>query len=690
MKRILTALAATGMVGIAKADRRRVDPYTCACGPQGGPQTVTVTQTVSVPAPPSGYGGHNATSTSVASPLPSAFTLSDRPGTYTNSVITITVTRPGGQTELSTSSTAVPANSTLVSPIQTSPPPPPLPKTTYSPSVVTITVTDVVGRPSILTTSTKVPVPSVPYYPIPGNSSIISPSGSIGLPYSTSTAQQNRTEVSPIQTSELPPGVTVTERTSVYVTTCSEETTITSGSYTITSTGTSLIRSTITSTIQATVTAFIPGQRNSTTLPIETSTSINGTLADPIGSTRTPHVSTKTVIPIEASRASTSRVVSSYGLNTTTSSSTLTSATSSSQTSFSFVPTTNSSLASPESTGPSYAVPSGYASNTMNSTSTATSVENSPVQTTSLSSLVPPSYGGGHTSATHPTNSSGVSPVGTSSVPKSASTSVHSYSAPANMTSALPTSTEKSPVGTSTTSSSHKSQSTAPANYERRVLVSPIAPDSAEIPGLDTPTHQLDVAQAHSLDSPGFVSQPGAPACNLAPGYGSALTNLTAALPSNSLSLAIPEAHVDAVVAGLFLNINAALEAHIDGAVQLKTSLPSALPTFYINAYGDSLALNYEGGMSLANILDWCAYLLVQVYVDAGAVLEGFAEGSAEFGGNFGLSGSISFSVDFAAGLGTAVGAQGGFGFGAGVRGGLEGVGELVAALDAQVNAGGM
>lgn len=132
------------------------------------------------------------------------------------------------------------------------------------------------------------------------------------------------------------------------------------------------------------------------------------------------------------------------------------------------------------------------------------------------------------------------------------------------------------------------------------------------------------------------------------------MSEVSANLPSGSLDKVIPKDSVNAVVGGLMGEINGKL----GGSAQLNGALPTGLPSSYVDASGETKPLDYEGGMTLGNIVDWCAYLAVKTYADAGAVVKGSASGSAS--GNMG--GSVSFGISLG---GSASGsADGGFSMG--------------------------
>lgn len=185
--------------------------------------------------------------------------------------------------------------------------------------------------------------------------------------------------------------------------------------------------------------------------------------------------------------------------------------------------------------------------------------------------------------------------------------------------------------------------------------------------------------QAKSPNAPGYASQPAAPNIALSPIYGSALANVTAELPVDSLNKVIPKANVNAVVGALMGGIqgkaNAALSAHGGGGVrfQLGASLPTGLPELFFSAQGMSMPLRFEGGMTVANILDWCAYLIVRTFADAG--VEGAL--SALGNGNLGIGEGINFGVLLGADAGAGAGLDLGFGGTGGLHIGIGGDGGL-------------
>jgi hypothetical protein len=189
----------------------------------------------------------------------------------------------------------------------------------------------------------------------------------------------------------------------------------------------------------------------------------------------------------------------------------------------------------------------------------------------------------------------------------------------------------------------------------QRVQVCPTGPSDAEIPGYGSPGYDLQQAQCTDQSAPGYVSQPSAPLVYLSPALGSAFANVTAELPVGILTKAIPYDDVDRVVAGIFAAVNAKLEASVGVDAQLLGSLPQGLPSSYRpSPYGPEKPLNYDGGMSMANILDWCAYLSVRVWVGAGVQVRGSAYVGAGIGGNLGAL--VTLNVDASLGLGVGIG----------------------------------
>lgn len=254
-------------------------------------------------------------------------------------------------------------------------------------------------------------------------------------------------------------------------------------------------------------------------------------------------------------------------------------------------------------------------------------------------------------------------------------------STPANTPPVPPVTT---PAGT-TPSIPESSPATAPGYGQSSfssINISPTAAATASIPGFaprNAGSTEISPAQTTAPSAPGYVNQPAAPACTLAPAYGNALGAVGASLPSGSFGKVIPAGAVNSVVGALMGKMHGML----GGNAQLNGALPTGLPSTYVGANGETQPLKFEGGMTVGNILDWCAYLAVHSYDNAGAIGHGVASGEVGGNGNLGSGVSISMGVP---GAGISVGGGAGAGMGSGVGGGVGA--HVSGGVDANVGAG--
>jgi len=81
-------------------------------------------------------------------------------------------------------------------------------------------------------------------------------------------------------------------------------------------------------------------------------------------------------------------------------------------------------------------------------------------------------------------------------------------------------------------------------------------------------------------------------------------------------------------------------------------SLPTDLPAQYQDNTGATRTMSYKGGMTVANIMDWCTYLTVTTFSGAGGVVGGTDTASTTGAGDMGTGGGIEYAVSPSAGEG--------------------------------------
>jgi hypothetical protein len=103
------------------------------------------------------------------------------------------------------------------------------------------------------------------------------------------------------------------------------------------------------------------------------------------------------------------------------------------------------------------------------------------------------------------------------------------------------------------------------------------------------------------------------------------MADVTSSLSADSLNKVVPKDQVNGMVAEFMGKLNSAV-----GGANAKVSggPPTALPSSYETGDGETKALNYEGGMTMGNIVDWTKYLTVKTYPDAGSLTTGSAGAS--------------------------------------------------------------